>query len=97
MRDAYRPIRDGIPRHSGARRFKNQRTNRHHVIPRFLNGPSTPENVITIDARWHAALHMVFGSDHPKDYLVKASTDPEGYARRWVHALARQFGEGILA
>ena len=72
-----------------------RRTNRHHLIPRSRGG-GDGENVIEIDERWHAALHMTFGCATPREYLLLASTDPEGFARRWVSSLVRHFGYAIL-
>ena len=71
------------------------RCNRHHLIPKSRGGGGG-DNIIVIDVRWHAALHMVFGSALPREYLLLASTDPEGFARRWVQCLVRHFGEQIL-
>lgn len=72
-----------------------RRQNRHHLIPRSRGG-GDGENVIVIDERWHAALHMVFGTSLPREYLLLASTDPERFASRWVRALTHHFGESIL-
>ena len=74
---------------------KYPRTNRHHLIPKSRGGQGG-ENVSEIDTRWHAALHMVFGTALPREYLLLASRDPERYARRWVASLVQHFGERIL-
>lgn len=78
------------------KRIHRPTMDRHHVVPRHQHGDNSEENVILIDKRWHAALHMVFAATHPREYLLKASTDPELYARRWVRALAHFFGDSIL-
>lgn len=78
---------------SKSRRYP--RTNHHHLIPRSRGGGGG-ENLIEIDVRWHAALHMVFGTTLPREYLLLASRDPERYARRWISALVHHFGEHLL-
>lgn len=74
---------------------KQPRSNRHHLVPRSRGG-GDGDNIIVIDTRWHAALHMTFGSATPREYLLLASTDPDAFARRWVASLVRHFGAHIL-
>lgn len=71
-------------------------TNLHHLVPRSRGGQGG-DNVIAIDQRWHAALHMAFGCLTPREYLLVASKSPDYYARRWVRAIVHFFGTDALS
>jgi hypothetical protein len=36
----------------------NERTHKHHIIPRYMGGPDTPENLVEVTVTQHAMFHF---------------------------------------
>jgi general stress protein YciG len=37
---------------------KDERTHKHHIIPRYMGGPDTPENLVEVTVTQHAMFHF---------------------------------------
>jgi len=62
----------------------------HHIQPRAMGGPSTPENLIPCCPTGHynvhrVLAHLVFGTANPGGTRTERRTAAEGY-KRWLAA-----------
>ena len=56
------------------KKFKNKRTNRHHLKSRSRGGSNQSDNIRVVNERQHTAFHMLFPNTHPEE-IVKILND----------------------
>ena len=54
-------------------RINNQYVERHHIIPRCLNGDNSKENIISLTYREHFICHWLLCKIHPDNPKLKAA------------------------
>lgn len=48
------------------KKFKANRSQRHHRKSRSRQGDNSPENISIVDAKSHTAFHLLFQDTHPE-------------------------------